>query len=57
MNSQQSEELKWEPDRVINEQQMFAGQLGSAIWIPEYMSFWNVFKKKKKKPTVVSHLC
>ena len=48
MNSQQSEELKWEPDRVINEQQMFAGQLGSAIWIPEYMSLWNVFKKKKK---------
>lgn len=33
MNSQQSEELKWEPDHVINEQQMFAGQLGSAIWI------------------------
>ena len=32
-NSQQSEELQWEPDRVINEQQMFAGQLGSAIWI------------------------
>lgn len=37
---------------AINKEQMFAGGLGSEVWIPSDMIFWNA-----EQPTVVSDLC